>query len=297
MADTALMAERLYYSSDVRRLVVAVGLLAAWAAPAHAGVVLLAAEHAPELQEALEAVRQTAPGFSFADDDSPDAAEQLRHADVILAVGARALVMARTVAPDKPVVYAMVPAAEAPPGKLITGVALEVPAYAVLAQWKQLRFDGQRVAFVYPKSAPSLAVDAAKAAASLGLTLTARAVDDAAHTDAAVAELGSKVDALWIAAPLTSAAARWSSKVALIGSDERATTAGALFSLAPDGRDIGRRAARMALGIAGRAPADRTPVPPPATSPGSLSLNAATAQALGIELPEPIVKKARKVIR
>src|SRR5207253_11155789 len=131
------------------RLAAAMGLLTAWAAPAHAGVVLLGSDHAPELKETIEAARQTAPAFSFADEDSPDAAEQLRHADVILAVGVRALVMARTVAPDKPVVYAMVPAAEAQPSKTVTGVALEVPAYAELAQWKQLRFDGLRVAFVY----------------------------------------------------------------------------------------------------------------------------------------------------
>ena len=278
-----------------RRLAVAMGLVAAWAGSAHAGVVLVGNDRTAELKETVDAARATAPSFSFADEDSPDAAEQLRHADVILAVGVRALAMARTVAPDKPVVYAMVPAAEAQPTKLITGVALEVPAYAELAQWKQLRFDGQRVAFVYAKSAPALAADASKAAASLGLVLTARGVDDPARVDVAVAELAPKVDALWVASTLTPTSAKWSGKVALLGSDEKSTAAGALFSLAPDARDIGRRAARMALGIAGRAPADRVPVPPPATSPGSLSLNAATATALGIELPETIVNKARKV--
>ena len=54
--------------------------------------------------------------------------------------------MARTVAPETPVVYAMVPAAErAARARASTGVALEVPAYAELAQWKQLRYDGMRV--------------------------------------------------------------------------------------------------------------------------------------------------------
>jgi ABC-type uncharacterized transport system substrate-binding protein len=38
-------------------------------------------------------------------------------------------------------------------------------------------------------------------------------------------------------------------------------------------------------------------VPPPATSPGALTVNATTAQALGIELPDAIVKKARRVFR
>lgn len=277
---------------SVVRLLVAMGLVAALGAPARADVVLVGSDR--EHKETIDAARQTAPGFSFADVDSPDAAEQLRHADVILAVGARALVLARTVAADKPIVYAMVAAADAQPGKGVTGVALEVPAYAELAQWKQLRFDGQRVAFVYDKGAPALAADAGKAASALGLTLVPRAVD-AAHAAAAVDELAPKVDALWIACAWPATAGKWSAKVALLGSDEKSTAAGALFSLAPDARDIGRRAARLALGIAGRTPETRLPVPPPATSPGALSLNAATAQALGIELPEPIVKKARKV--
>src|SRR5260370_24914988 len=124
---------------------VALGVGAACRPGASAGGVIVGSDKVAEHKEAIEAARSVAPDFSFADEDSPDAAEQLRHADVILAVGARALVMARTVAPDKPVVYAMVPAAEALPTKLITGVALEVPAYAALAQWQQLRFDRQRI--------------------------------------------------------------------------------------------------------------------------------------------------------
>jgi putative ABC transport system substrate-binding protein len=277
---------------SVVRLLVAMGLVSALAAPAEAGVVLLGSE--AEHKETIDAARQTAPSFSFADLESADAAEQLRHADVVLAVGTRALTMARTVAPEKPIVYAMVPAADAQPGKGVTGIALEVPAYAELAQWKQLRWDGQRIAFVYDKAVPALAADANRAATALGLSLTARAVD-AAHVAAAVDELAPKVDALWISCAFPATAGKWSAKVALLGSDEKSTAAGALFSLAPDARDIGRRAARLAAGIAGRTPDTRLPVPPPTTSPGALSLNAATAQALGIELPEPIVKKARKV--
>lgn len=276
------------------------GFVAAAALPARAGVVVVGNEHAPELKEALDAARETAPAFSFADEDSLDAAEQLRHADVVLAVGARALVLAHTVAADKPAVYAMVPAAEAQPGKLTTGVALEVPAYAELAQWKQLRWDGVRVALVYDKgsdrSGSAIAADATKAAAALGLTLTARAVD-AAHVDAVIDELAPSSDAVWIATAgwPTKAAAKWRNKVALLGGSDQATALGALFSLAADARDIGRRAARLALGIAGRAAGARVPVPAPTTSPGALTLNATTAAALGIELPETIVRKARKV--
>ncbi len=272
----------------------AFGLLLAFALPARAGVVVVGSDHDPDEKAALDAARQTAPAFSFADEDSADAAEQLRHADVILAIGARAVTLARTVAPETPLVYAMVPAAAVQSGKGVTGVALEVPAYAELAQWKQLRWDGVRVGVVQDKTAP--VADAAKAAAALGMTLTVRAVDGPTRVGAAVDELAPKVDAVWITTALPqAAAAKWRGRVALIGGNDSATAVGAVFSLAPDPRDIGRRAARMALGIAGRAPDARLPVPPPSTSTGALTLNATAATALGIELPDPIVKKARKV--
>jgi putative ABC transport system substrate-binding protein len=289
----------------VRRLAMVVGLVAAWGAPAQATVVLIGSEATPEHKETIAAARQTAPELSFADVDSPDAAEQLRHADVVLAVGPRALTMARTVAPETPIVYAMVPASEAQPGKLVTGVALEVPAYAQFAQWKQLRYDGDRIGVIYdPKTSAASLADAQKAAASLGLTLVARPAGNAAQVRAALVELAPKIDLLWLApdaslfsddvARATLAFAR-EHKVAAFGFSDALTQAGALVSMAPDARDMGRRAARIALGIAGRAPAQRVPVPPPASSPGALSLNASTAAALGIDLPEGVIRKARKV--
>lgn len=261
------------------------------------GVVLLGSEQQPELKEAIAAARGTAPELSFADLDSQDAAEQVRHAEVVLAVGGRALVMARALGPDKPIVYAMVPAAEAAPSKNVTGVALEVPVYAQFAVWKQLRFDGQRMGVLYDKqSSPSLA-EAEKAARALGLTLSPRAVEDPAKLAGALAELGDSVDALWLApdekwaAPETAravAAAARKRKVALLAP-------GGVAWLSPDATDIGRRAARMALAIAGRK--ERLPVPPPTSSTGALMLDATFAQELGIDLPETLLKKARKVYR
>jgi ABC-type uncharacterized transport system substrate-binding protein len=277
---------------------VALGVWVAAAAPAWAGGVIVGSDKTAEHKEAIDAARQVAPDFSFADEDSIDAAEQLRHGDVILAVGGRALTMARAVAPDKPVVYAMVPASEAQPGKSVTGVLLEVPAYAEFAQWKQLRFDGQRIGLVYDgKTQAALPAEANRAATALGLQLTARAVEDAAHAATALAELSAKVDAVWVAVSFPDVVVKWSGKVALFGGDEKTAAAGALFVLAPDARDIGRRAARTALGIFNRTAEQRVPVPPPSASPGALILNAKSAQALGIELPDQLVKKARKVFR
>ena len=91
--------------------------------------------------------------------------------------------------------------------------------------------NGQRIALVYDKASPAVAADAARAAAALGLALTARAVDSAAHAEAAVDELAPKADAVWIACAWPAAAvAKWGGKVALLGSDDKATAAGANLS-------------------------------------------------------------------
>src|SRR6202042_1226155 len=76
-----------------------------WLCPAIAAAagVVLGNDHEPDAKETIEAARQSAPDFSYADLESPDAPEQLRHADVILAMGARPLTMARTAAAERPV--------------------------------------------------------------------------------------------------------------------------------------------------------------------------------------------------
>ena len=192
---------------------VTMGLCAMLASPARANVVLVGSDKIPEHKEAIDAAQKSAPQLSFADEDSVDAAEQLRHADVILAVGTRALIMARTVAPDKPIVYAMVPAAEAQAGRSITGVALEVPAYARIRAMEAaaLRRAAHRACLRRKRANVARRRGANRAAGALGLQLAARPADDAAHAAAAVAELSSKVDAVWLAGwPFPDAVAKWS---------------------------------------------------------------------------------------
>ncbi len=280
-----------------------------WLCPAIAAAagVVLGNDHEPDAKETIEAARQSAPDFSYADLESPDAPEQLRHADVILAVGARALTMARTVAPERPIVYAMVPAADVTPAKTVTGVAMEVAPFVLFAQWKQIRFDGLRIGVVYdPKVSGAALADANKAAAALGLTLVTRPVSDPSQVLKALAELAPQIDVLWLvpdrklfddASAKSVVAFALEKKLALLGFADTITAAGALVSLSPDGKDSGRRAARMAVGIASRPADQRLPLPPLATSPGALTINAKTAQLIGLEIPEALLHKARKVYR
>ena len=86
-------------------------------------------------------------------------------------------------------------------------------------------------------------------------------------------------------------------KIALLGFLDGYTQQGALASVAPDFKDNGHRAARLASGIAGRAAAERLPVPPPVTSPGSLTINLKTAHQLGIVVPDWMLSRARQVYK
>ncbi len=274
---------------------------------AQADIVLLSEPAVPQYKEAADAAQKLAPDASFADVASPDAVNQLQHADVVLAVGQKALDLARVTVPEKPIVYAMVLAAQAQPGKTVTGVALEVPPFAQFAQWKQMRFDGTRVGVIYDarESGPYVE-EAGKAAGALGLTLISRPVRDAKDIKNALADLAGKIDVLWLVPDpklFTMDMFRFvlaytlDRKIALLGFLDAFTQSGALASMAPDYKDIGRRAMRLALGIAGRPPEQRLPVPAPMTSPGSLTLNLKTARQLGIDIPDALVGKAQKVYR
>jgi putative ABC transport system substrate-binding protein len=275
---------------------------------AAANVVLVGSVSDADTRETLEAVQTIAPAFVLADVDAAETPEQLQKADVVLAVGPRALALVeRNIPPDKPIVYSMVPAGGVTPGKTVTGIALEVPAYVQLAQWKQLKFDSHRVGVIYdPKVSAAALAEATKAAGALGMTLVSRRAETAAQVRTALAELAPQVDVLWMLPDrrlFTDETARMVlafslvKKLPLLAFSEEQAQSGALLAALPDAKDIGRRAARMALALAARAPEQRVPVPAPASSPGCFTVNARTAEFLGIDIPEGLLRKARKIYR
>jgi putative ABC transport system substrate-binding protein len=308
MAETALIVSQLYYSVRVRRLLLMTALsLLAPATGLAASVVVLGSDRDAETKETLDGAMKTAPDFVFADVDGAETAEKLSRADVVLVVGTRALTMARAVVPDKPIVYAMVPATDVVASRAVTGVALEVPAFPQLAVWKQIRFDGQRVGVIYdPKVSAAAVSDAGKAAAALSLTLVLRPASDPGQVRAALTELAPKIDLLWLIPDRRLFSDETARAIIAFGIEKKIPVwafsddlvqAGAFASVLPDGRDIGRRAARLAIDLAGRAPETRLPVPAPMSSPGSFIVNARTAELLGLEIPDALLRKARKVYR
>jgi putative ABC transport system substrate-binding protein len=290
------------------RLLVAALVLCALAPPALAGgVVAVSDERVAQYREATSAVKEIAAAAQILDPEAADFAERLKRADpaVVIAVGQKALQAVRGAAPQLPTVYCMVLGASG--SRTVTGVGLEVAPSLQLEELKQVAPVAKRIGVIYEARTSSAFIeDASRAAAKLGLTLVLKPVSDAKAVRGALAEMAETIDALWLMPDPRLITAEMFSfllvftlerKIALFGFLDSFTQAGALASVAPDYKESGRRAARLALELLAR-PADaRLPVPPPIPGPGALSVNMKTAKRLGIDIPASVLGKARQVYR
>jgi putative ABC transport system substrate-binding protein len=277
---------------------------------AHAGgVVALADARVSQYKDALVAAREVAPSVPVVDVGAGDAADQLQRLDpaVVLAIGQKALQVARAATPERPIVFAMVLGAGAAPSRTVTGVRLEVPANVQLEQLRHVAPSVKRIGVIYnPKTSGAFIEEALKAAGRVGLTLVSRPVTDPKEVRPALSDIAGAIDALWLMADPRLVTAEMFNfllgftlerKIALFGFLDSFTQAGALASVAPDYQEIGRRAARLATEIANKPAGDRVPVPPPQDSPGALTVNMKTAKQLGVDVPSAVLSKARQVYR
>jgi putative ABC transport system substrate-binding protein len=293
-----------------RRLgLLALGMALAWAPLARAGgVVTLADGRAVQYREALAASREIVHNSPVLDTNAADAPEQLRRADpaVVLAIGQKALQVAKSTMPDRPIVFCMVLGSGAAT-RSVTGLRLEVPPATQLESFKQVHPSARRVGVIYdPRASGAFIEEAVKAAGRLGVTLVARPVGDAKEVRGALAEIAGSVDALWLMPDPRLITAEMFNfllvftlerKIALFGFLDSLTQAGALASVAPDYQEIGRRAAHVAVEVAAKPAEARLPLPAPQGSPGSLTINLKTAKQLGLDVPPGVLAKARQVFR
>ena len=106
----------------------------AFGSPAHGGgVVAISDGRVAQYREALSAAKELLKEAPVLDSNAGDLPDQLRRADpaVVLAIGQKALQMAKSATPNLPIVYCMVLGAGANASRTVTGVKLEV-ADAVL---------------------------------------------------------------------------------------------------------------------------------------------------------------------
>jgi putative tryptophan/tyrosine transport system substrate-binding protein len=286
-----------------------IGCVLSCAVAAHAGgVVALTDGRVAPYREAMTGAREVLGGSAtVVDVAAPDAAAQLQKAQptVVLAVGQKALDLAKAESANVATVFCMVMGSSNLHSRTVTGVRLEVSPAQQLEQLKLVHPRARRVGVIYePHGSGALVDEAVKAAGRLGLTLVARSVPDAKGVRPALLEIADGIDALLLIPDphlITSEMFGFllsftlERKIALFGFLDSFSRAGALASIAAEYSEIGRRAAKLALEIAGKPESARLPVPAPVSPSGSLTVNIKTARRLGIDLPAAVTAKARQV--
>lgn len=225
---------------------------------------------------------------------------------VVVAMGSQALRHLRLRIQGKPIVFAMTlsPSAGGIAGKEITGVYLEPSPRDTLAALKRIFPNAASAGVLHSPASAAYMQEAETAAQSFGLKLNAVS---AASTGDAVRQLPSmtvKSDVLWmIPDPVTSSQGVFKAmlessltrSVPIFALSEKHVSAGALAALSTNyfenGKQAGALARRVALGTSASS------LPPEYARDFGLALNLKTAQRLGFEIPEAIVREAAEVYR
>src|SRR5262249_7684327 len=142
--------------------------------------------------DALRAAREVLRDLPVVDAAAGNAVEQLRKADpiVMLAVGQKALQLARQALPDRPTVYCIVLGPQAVATRTVTGVRLEVSPVFQLERIKQVHPSVKRVGTLYdPRTSGAFMEEAVRAAGRLGLTLVSKPVNEIKEVPAALSEI------------------------------------------------------------------------------------------------------------
>lgn len=231
--------------------------------------------------------------------------------ELVIAIGSRAAKLAREIAPDIPLVYAMVldPAALGlpAPGRAAavpaTGVTMDVTPERQFELLLEIAPSARRIGVLYNPSISGDAVRrAAEAASARGLELVRQPVRTEAEVASAAALLGPTVDAFWALADpmvLTSANARafillsLRSGKPLFAMSEGLVRSGAMAGLSADPAEVGRRAGEMARRVLQGEAVGR--VPPESPRRLAIFVNRASAAHLGLDLPADILARATTV--
>ncbi len=214
---------------------------------------------------------------------------------LIFALGAKAAWIARTEFPEIPMIYAMVqdPERYGIVGDHVTGVGMELPLDAVLAQYEVLLPNLETIGvIVSPNAAAQLLPRTEEAAKRAGLEIRVEQASTPRELRRAFTRLRPGVQALWLApdpellTPANFRTLREASvraRLPLLASSETLVRAGALLCVAPDAVEVGNRAAELAR--AALALDKGAPLPPPVEPERPrVVLNRDTAEALGLTL-------------
>lgn len=240
----------------------------------------------------------------FASPEALAAAVTATSPSAVVVVGVQAAQLASQAKLTAPSIFCMVPERERSrlAAANVTGISLDVPLAAQLEALRRILPSVKRVGVIYdPKYSAAVLSEARSAASGLGVQLVERPVSGPGEIKDAFAEIGGKIDVLWMVQDKT-VGTGLGFKVLLVESLERKLPLvaysgsfvenGALLSLSPDfDRTAGNTVAMVQQVLAGKAPS----AIPWMEGPGQLVINTKVAGRLGIALPPALTAGARLV--
>lgn len=244
--------------------------------------------------------------------DLPAIAKELADADVDLILAfstvSASATKSATEGTDIPVIFAPVTDPKGSgligPGSNLTGVTNGGSDRKRLEWMVDIVPDVEVVYIPYNpnSSALSALAEVKETAVELGLTIIERQVEDRAEINEAVNEIPEEVDAIFLLPDIVTVAeipifyeATLSKGIPIVGVETASVEQGALFSFGLDFEEVGHQAAGMADQILkGNSTASELPVEP---TDFFLDINLATANIIGLEIPDQVLEQARNIYR
>ena len=236
------------------------------------------------------------------------AAERIREQNprLVLALGPMAARMTKQHLGELPLLYCMVsnPARYELAGDNIAGISLDVPGDVQFAAYRTLVPNLRTIGVIYdPSKSEQIVVQATAAAAAMGIELLSVPVTSHKKVLEALRGMLGKIDALWTV-PDDTVLTTDSFRFLLITSLERKlpflaisdifVKVGALATMAPEPAQMGRQIAQL-IGDLDRGEFDLSEVDIMAPASSQMVINRKTAEKIGLELSEEILRSAAKV--
>jgi putative ABC transport system substrate-binding protein len=243
--------------------------------------------------------------------DELDSAIAEQGADIVLALGTDAAKLVKACHSLVPSVFSMVSEpgqsgllnAGNGGGTIMTGVCLDVPVKEQFSSLLDVVPKAQRIGVVYNPDETQFIVDEARSAANrMNLGLVTYPIHSEAEVPEGLTALRPRIDALWLVSDRTVLTTQslqyvflfaFQTNLPLMGLSEHFVKMGALFAVGPDYTDVGMQSGEIASQIL----MGRNPEEVPVASPRKvlLSLNLRTAEIIGLQIPDGVVRKAASI--